>query len=152
MGATAYVTDLLNSTLSAIQAVIPARIMHSSPALIERSFMQSDKSVLIGITGEIPGRLILDGHHATFSNLAQTMYGMALEGDMLDSFVGEIGNMVAGNAVSELSMKGVSVNISPPTVFVGETKITGFEQGIQVPLELRDVGAMNVVLIVESKK
>ncbi len=75
----------------------------------------------------------------------------ALDGEMLKSFVGEIGNMVAGNAASELSDKGLNINISPPTVIVGSTKTAGFEQGIQIPLELKDLGSMNVFLITEGR-
>ena len=35
------------------------------------------------------------------------MFGVALEGDMVESFIGEVGNMVAGNAVSALSDTGL---------------------------------------------
>ncbi|QSO51410.1 chemotaxis protein CheX [Alicyclobacillus curvatus] len=146
------VTHFLNSALNAVSLVIPSEVKRqSAPTLVEGSFIQSDMGVLIGITGELPGRLILDAHTTTFSNVAQLMYGMALEGEMLESFVGEIGNMVAGNAASDLSSKGLQINISPPTVLVGSTKITGFEQGIQIPLEIEGLGPMNVFLIMEGR-
>ena len=147
---TATVTDMLNSTLEAMTTVIPVQVQRNAPSLVEHSFVQPAAGVVIGITGELPGRLILNAHQATFANIAQILYGMALEGDILESFIGEVGNMVAGNAVTELATKGVKVSISPPTVLVGETKITGFTRGILVPLELNDVGPIQVVLIIDE--
>ena len=59
------------------------------------------------------------------------MYGVKLEDSMLESFVGEIGNMVAGNMATRLSENGVRVEISPPTVIVGSTKLTGFTKQLE---------------------
>lgn len=153
MAATATVTDLLNRTLDAVSNVLPMENNRTSgPALIQDAFVQSEMGVLIGITGPCPGRLILNAHVNTFANVAKAMYGMALEGDLLESFVGEIGNMVAGNAISELSKNGVVLNITPPTVMVGHTKLTGFQQGIEIHLDLSDAGELKVLLIIDDQQ
>lgn len=147
------VTDMLNSTLSAVTAVIPSEIKQNRlPSVIEGHYVQPSMGVLVALLGEFPGRLMLIAHPDTFANVGQAMYGITLSGEMLESFVGEMGNMVAGNTVSELSARGMSVNISPPTVLVGEIKLAGFRRGIHVPLDLVDVGELNIVLILDERK
>ena len=152
MGVAATVTDLLNSTLDAVKSVVPVQSnRNSGPSLVEGSFVQSDTGVLIGLAGDLPGRLILNASRTTFTNLGTAMFGVALEGEMVESFVGEVGNMVAGNAVSALSEAGLILNITPPTVLVGETKIAGFQHGIKVSLELENTGELTIILIIDEK-
>ncbi|MFC4767214.1 chemotaxis protein CheC [Effusibacillus consociatus] len=78
------------------------------------------------------------------------MFGMTLEGDMLDSFVGELGNMIGGNMSTNLSQSGVSINITPPTVIVGQTKLSGFNQALRVLASLKNVEDLNLILAIEE--
>ncbi|KPV44347.1 chemotaxis protein CheX [Alicyclobacillus ferrooxydans] len=153
MSTTISENDVLDSALSAVATVIPLSMRpHHKPLLVHGSYVQASMGVLIAVIGELQGRLVLDASAATFSDVAEAMYGVTLEAEMLESFVGEIGNMVAGNAVSTLSNLGITVNISPPTVLVGETKIAGFQRGVHLPLELSNSGEMNVVWMTDERK
>uniref|UniRef100_UPI000A6ED150 chemotaxis protein CheC n=1 Tax=Alicyclobacillus sendaiensis TaxID=192387 RepID=UPI000A6ED150 len=78
--------------------------------------------------------------------------GMELADAMLESFVGEIGNMVAGNMSTRLAENGIHVEISPPTVIVGPTKLTGFVTAAKVPLHLEDIGVIHVILILDESE
>lgn len=64
------------------------------------------------------------------------MFGIALEGDMLESFSGELGNMIAGNLSSNIYQQGINMDITPPTVMVGQTKLYGFHKAVLLPVEL----------------
>ena len=51
--------------------------------------------MLIGITGDVKGLLVLEGNEIVFGGIGEAMFGMPLEGEMLGSFSGELGNMIA---------------------------------------------------------
>lgn len=143
------VTNTLNATIEAVKSVIPLAMTIGKPALMSAP-LDAEMGVLIGITGQIRGRMVLKSQETTFSKLGATMFGMALEGDMLQSFAGELGNMVAGNLSTVLSKNGTQVDITPPTVIVGSTKLYGFEKALRLPIELDGAGEINIVLMLED--
>ena len=144
-------TIVLNSTLSAVEGVINAPMERERPNLIQAPLIQPEMGVLIGLTHGVRGRLILQASRAVFSNLGKVMYGMALEGEMLESFVGELGNMIAGNMSTTASQTGLSIEISPPTVLVGETKMSGFKTALSVPVNFVNAGKLDIVLVIDSE-
>src|SRR5690625_5093047 len=117
------ITDLLNGTSKALDTVIPIQHKLSRPQLIEQSF-QIQFGVLIGITGDIRGKLLLDGEKQTFGNIGETMFGMSIENDMLTSFSGELGNMLAGNLSTNIVDNGITIDITAPTNMEGVTQIS----------------------------
>jgi chemotaxis protein CheX len=152
MGQSSYLTTVLNGTMAAMKAVIPLEIHRGTPCLVEHSVVPNKMCVLVGIVGELSGRLIFEGSTSTFATMGQHMFGAVLEGEMLESFVGELGNMIAGNTARELSNAGVIVNISPPTVLIGSTKITGFDRGVLVPVAIGSESELRVLIVIENEE
>lgn len=144
-------SHVINGTLEAVTTVIPMPLAPQSPALISGPLLQPEMGVLIGITGDIRGRLLLEGKAATFGSIGETMFGMALEGSMLESFTGELGNMIAGNLCTNVAARGIKMDITPPTVLVGQTKLHGFDKALQVPVSIEGTGEFNLILILEEQ-
>lgn len=138
---------LVDSAIESMGEVFMKSIEVSPPISIEQGLLQSDISVLIGIMGDVQGRLIFEGERQTFSRLGESMFGMPLTGDMLHSFVGEMANMIAGNTSTLLSGKGKHVDITPPTVMVGQMEIYGFKSGVSVSAALDQVGTIRIALL-----
>lgn len=145
------VTDLLNCTIKSCEHVISMPSIVSKPSLFTEPNLQSDIGVLVGITGDLSGRLVIEGDYTTFEKLGVNMFGMSLEGEALMSFVGEIGNMIAGNACTSISQKGVQINITPPTVIVGDLKIYGFDRGILIIIEVQDIGLLKIKFLLQRE-
>jgi len=120
------------------------------PSSSQQPFEQSEMGVLIGIVGDMKGRIIIDSTGATFSSISQHMFGMPLEGDMLESFTGELGNMIAGNLCTVVSSDQLEIDITPPTVLVGNTKFYGFQRAIMLPVQLLDIGKMSIILTIDD--
>lgn len=148
----ANVTKVLNGTIQSVKSILPMTIAIDSPALFKDSVLHSSMSVLIGMTGDIKGRLVIDGTPQTFSSIGEFMYGMQLEGEMLESFTGELGNMIAGHLATNASQYELIMDITPPTVLVGDTKLTGFSQAIRVPINLTPTGHLDIILMIEGQK
>jgi chemotaxis protein CheX len=151
MTTTEGVTGLLSSVIESFRQVIPIQSFAQSPNVFKDSVVQSDIGVLVGFTGDIYGRIVIQGESTTFSKLSVSMYGMQLEDEILHSFVGELANMIAGNTSTLISQGGMKIDITPPTVMVGALRLYGFERGISVPLIIDNVGEINVIILLQKQ-
>lgn len=141
-------TILLNGTFSSLETVVPLKQTRMKPQLLEKDF-RIQYGVLIGITGDVRGKMILSGNPQTFSKIGEVMYGMPLEGDMLISFSGELGNMVAGGLSTKIVENGININITSPTMMQGDTTLYGFKQGINVMSSLDSAGDLGICLLLD---
>lgn len=143
-------TRLIEGTLSAVQTVFPVSIMVKNTEVLTTGMLQSEMGVLIGITGQVRGRLFIEAKQEVFAAVGELMFGMPLTGEMLESFVGELGNMIAGNMSTQVSTKGILIDITPPTVLVGQTKISGYDTALSIPAQIQDIGTLQIVLMVDE--
>lgn len=121
----------------AVMSVIPGVIETATKEVIEAA-VEIEMGVIIGFTGEIKGKLILSGMESTFQGISEMMYGMRLEGAMLESFTGELGNMISGNFSNELSKTSVQTDICAPTILNGHSRLSGFNIGVQIHITLQN--------------
>ena len=128
------ITSLLNATLNSIHELVS--IESEKPSMMKAPLLQTDYGVLVGILGDLRGRLFILGESAVFAYAGLTMYGVNLEGDMLESFVGEFGNSVAGHTATRLYNQAIKIDITPPTTMQGKVKLGGFGTAINVPFSL----------------
>lgn len=142
---------LLDSTIEAMKQIITHSMDVSSPNLIKQGFAQSGIAVLIGIVGSVQGRLVFQAEPETFSRLGESMFGMPLEGEMLHSFIGEVANMIAGNTSTILSAKGKHVDITPPTILMGQLEIFGFESGVHIIVQVERIGAIQIAMLFHNR-
>lgn len=139
---------LLNGTNSAIQTVVPIKHEISKPRLLEKS-LHIKFGVLIGIIGDVKGKLVLAGDAAVFGSIGEVMFGMALEGEMLASFSGELGNMLAGSLSTNIVQEGINTDITSPTIIQGDTTLSGYEKALHVTIEFSEIGEMNSYLLLD---
>lgn len=144
-----HMTSVLNGTISAIKSVLPLTMEIKKPTLINQHIEQEAISVLIGMTGDLPGRLILDGSEECMGKIGEAMFGMPLEGEMLESFSAELGNMIAGNLATSLAQSNTIIDITTPTVLVGKARMSGFEQAISLPIQIENIGTLHAIVIAE---
>ena len=151
MTTTKQIQTLLNGTISSLRSVIPISMDFQPPSSSQQPFEQSEMGVLIGIVGDIKGRIIIDSTPATFGSVGAAMFGMPLEGEMLESFTGELGNMIAGNLCTIVGQDGLELDITPPTVMVGNTKLYGFQKLFRLPAEIENIGDITILLTIDDE-
>lgn len=142
------VTKLLNGALTSIKTVIPIDYDFERPRVINQDF-RLFFGVLIGITGDIKGKLVFSGDQTTFGSIGEKMFGMPLEGDMLLSFSGELGNMIAGGISTTIADSGTDINITAPTIMQGNTTLSGYKKALEITVEFANVGKMNTYLLID---
>ncbi|MFA1822265.1 chemotaxis protein CheX [Virgibacillus oceani] len=142
------VTNLLNSTLISLEGVVPIEFKRSAPRLLQQNF-NLNFGVLIGIIGDVKGKMVLSGDLGVFSRIGEAMYGMPLAGEMLFSFSGELGNMIAGGLSSNIAVDGVDINITAPTIMQGNTTLSGFKHGLSVSTTFDHIGNLDLFLLLD---
>lgn len=81
-------------------------------------------SIVMGIIGKYGGRMILDLSDATAKNIAEYMLkSNTLPKDEIINVMGELANIIAGNACSLLNKgnKLLGLRVAPPTIVYGES-------------------------------
>lgn len=98
-------------------------------------------SVIVGFTKQIRGNVVYNMSEDTAKYIASTMMmGMPVENfdEMAQSAISEMSNMLTVNAATNLTAMGLEVDISTPSLSVGEKfqiKISG-EQYLTVEMDL----------------
>jgi len=114
----------------------------------------NSSAVIIGLTGDINGRVIYDMDIQTSLNIAELIIGEKRNSfdEMVKSAVGEFANMVTGRAISILAEKGYKFKISPPTLFTGnKMEISDINiPALVVPIEC-ELGTIIVNLALRKK-
>lgn len=145
-----HIQTILNGTIQSIRSVIPVNLSYKPPTLLSQPYDVMEMAVLIGMVGDLKARIIIDATSQYFSTVGSSMFGMPLEGKMLESFTGELGNMIAGNLCTIASQEGLEIDITPPTVIVGQSNLYGFQHAFSLSIELTDIGLMTVILIIDE--
>lgn len=152
MSTSKHIQTILNGTIHALKSILPMNIDISSPSITTEPFIQQEMGVLIGLVGDLKGRIIIDSSPTTFGAIGSSMFGMPLEGEMLESFTGELGNMIAGNLCTHVGQNNLELDITPPTVMVGNTKLYGFQTAFRLPAKIEDVGNITILLTIDDEE
>lgn len=150
MAISTHFTLVLNGTIESVKSIIPLTVGIDKPSVIQNPYVKTDMGVLIEITGSIKGRIIIGGHKSVFSRIGEIMYGMSLQGEMLDSFTGELGNMIAGNLATTIANKGLEMDITPPTLLIDHIHTNEFDKALSLPIHFTSVGSFTVILMIEQ--
>ncbi|WP_425442080.1 chemotaxis protein CheX [Sediminibacillus massiliensis] len=143
------ITNLLNGTVNSIKNVVPLELSLNKPEL-SGQVLRLEFGVLIGITGDIKGKMVLAGDPSVFGFIGNSMFGMPLEGEMLSSFSGELGNMIAGGLSTNINSEGVKTDITSPTILEGNTTLSGYGKALCLPVTFQEAGSMNIYLLLDS--
>jgi len=119
-----FVNPFLLATQDVFDRMLGLKIEKGKLELKEDLIAGKEANVLISIVGSLLGAVVYSFPKATALEIVKIMSGMEL--DELDVFVtsalGEIGNIISGNAVSYLEKANYQCNIAPPQIILGENK------------------------------
>lgn len=151
--------DMINPFISAAQSVL--RDMAQMATRMGKPYLKNPEYVgrmitmIVGMTGEMRGQVILSLKEEEACQIASQMMGVpvATLNDMAKSAVSELANMILGNAATIFSTKGISVDITPPNLVIGNNlsfSISGTKT-VCVPLNSDD-GSTLIELNIAMKK
>lgn len=121
-------TDILapftNATCNTLKLLLDVdALAEAAGKLKECQDEQCSTDVAIGITGDLSGEVLYRFPTETTLEIIKIMSGM--EFTKIDEFVtsalGEIANIISGNAVTDLSNSDITCDILPPKILEGES-------------------------------
>lgn len=121
----------------------------------EAHFSDNTVVIMIGITGEMKGQVMLAFAEDVACEIASKMCMMPIEqlDDLSLSAICELGNMIMGNAATLYSTNGIGIDITPPTICRGNMHFSSaLAKNICVPLILEDGKAVEINITVKTEQ
>lgn len=151
--------DLINPFLMAATSIMKdicqTDMSIGNPYVKKTEFEDETVAIMIGITGEMKGQVLMAFSYANALNVAsRMMMGMPVTelDDMATSAISELGNMIMGNAATIFSTKGIVIDITPPTVCQGSMTITQtYAQNICVPIQAGDGLSLELDIAIKTE-
>ena len=135
-----YINPFVEAAFNTIKTVLDVDIVRGKLYLKDTSQPVLGVAVLVGLAGDVEGRVIFDMEKETALKIASDMNGEKLTqmDELVKATIVELANMITGTAVTRLEDLGFSFDLTPPVLFSGENMElanTGVEALI-VPVDL----------------
>ncbi len=149
-----FVNPFVTAAAEVLRAEVGTEIKRGTLSLQNSAATTDDVTVLINLVGDVEGTVMFSMSREMALGMVSEMIGepVAELDELAQSGIGELGNVISGQAATRLSQGGLSANISVPTLIVGQgAKISTLDfQRLVVPLETR-LGTMKVHLALRQK-
>lgn len=115
-----YINPFIAAVRDVFKTMLQTEVIVGKPFLKKDARVGGDASAIIGFSGDAAGSVVLCFPLVTGVKAASTFAGseVSASSDDFGDALGELANMVAGQAKSQL--EGLSIKISLPSVIVGD--------------------------------
>ena len=117
-----YVNPFVDAAFNTITTVLGVDLVRGKLYLKDTSQPVLGVAVLVGLAGDVEGRVIFDMEKETALKIASHMNGETLTemDELVKATIMELGNMITATAVTRLQDLGFSFDLTPPVLFSGE--------------------------------
>ncbi len=116
------IQPFIDATIHVLKTMAFTEASASKPYLKNNKIAKGDVSGVIGITGDSIGSLSVSFPEKSILTIVSDMFGenMTIIDDEIKDAVGEITNMISGQARQKLESAGISLDAAIPTVISGQ--------------------------------
>ena len=121
-----YINPFVESAYNVLTEVLQADVERGELYLKSAAMPMLGVATIVGLAGDVEGRVLFDMEFATAINVASAMLAsMDMEGvtelnDMARATITELANMITGQAVTKLHDLGFKFDLTPPAIFSGQ--------------------------------
>lgn len=150
-----YINPFIEASQTVLQQVASIEAKLGKVFLRSSPYKGEAIVIMVGITGKMRGQTIFTMSKQTAFKIASAMMcGMPVEelNEISKSALSELTNMILGNAATLLYNKGIGIEITPPSLLLGENMSISQSkmQTICIPLYLTDTEILEIDLSVEN--
>lgn len=132
-----HINPFLMASVKILKDVCQVDATVGRPCVKSTQFTDDSLVIMIGVTGEMKGQVLINFTNPVACDIASKMTFMPIT--VLDelgvSAVSELGNMILGHAATLFFAKGIEIDITPPTTCHGNVSFnTSYSTNICVPL------------------
>lgn len=131
-----HINVFLMATSKILQDMCGYNPKIGKPSVKNCDFMDDTLVIMIGVTGEMKGQVMLSFEDAVACDIAGKMMMMPVQelDDVSTSAICELGNMIMGNASTVFSVEGIGIDITPPTICKGNVLFKGVAANLSIPV------------------
>ncbi|NLL05564.1 MAG: chemotaxis protein CheX [Clostridiaceae bacterium] len=148
-----YVNSIYKAAKHVFQLLVDIEPQRGDLKVVEDFASNKDANVELGVKGDLKGKILFSFPKNMTLEMVKIMSGMEM--DKIDNFassaLGEIANIIGGNALSLLAQYNYSCDIEPPQIFVGDYKSisVGNEKALLLPL-LTPIGEFDITIFLKE--
>lgn len=151
-----YVTPFVTGAASVVEMILQTAPERGNLSARPQVFTTQQVNVVCGITGQIEGQVIYGMTVQTADKIASIMIGQpVITFDALAaSAIAELGNMISGHSMNQLSSAGYVCDITPPTIIRGSNvRITTLDiPALVIPLKLPGIGDLEINVSLQERR
>lgn len=136
-----HINPFLMAAKKVLQDMCFVEVTIEKPGLKEAAFGSDSWVIIIGVTGEMRGQVLIAMTQDNACSIASKMCMMEVQqiDEFASSALSELGNMIMGNAATVFSSNGIGIDITPPTLSHGEVSFTtSYAKTLCVPMTFPD--------------
>lgn len=118
-----YINPFIKASTEVLQMIAQITFTTGKPYTKLSPFTPSSVLIVVGITGAMQGQAVISMEEDLAKTVAsKMMMGMPVNelDEMSKSAISELGNMIMGNAATLLYNDEIHVDITPPSLMVGD--------------------------------
>lgn len=134
-----HINPFLMAAKKVLQDMCFFEVKINKPVLKPATFEESSWIIVVGITGEMRGQVLIAMTRDDACNIASKMCMTEITeiDDFSASALSELGNMIMGNAATVFSSQGIGIDITPPSLVNGEVSFKNcYAKNLCVPLQI----------------
>ena len=149
-----YINPFVEAAFNILKEVVDSDIKRGELYLKSTSQPVLGVAAIVGLAGDVEGRVLFDMTEPTALGIAGQMNGEELASfdELAKATITELANMITAQAVTKLHDLGFTFDLTPPAIFTGENMEvtdTGVEALI-VPIEL-NYGKLEINVAVRER-
>jgi chemotaxis protein CheX len=117
-----YINPFVEAAYNILKSEVGDDVIRGELYLKSSSTPVLGVAALVGLAGDVEGRVLFDMTKDTAIGVASIMSGEKLDSldDLAKSAIQELANMITGQAVTKLHDLGFKFDLTPPALFTGE--------------------------------
>ena len=149
-----YINPFVESAFNVLKEVLNSEIKRGELYLKSTSQPVLGVATIIGLAGDVEGRVLLDMSMETAINIASEMNMEKLEkfDELGKATITELANMITGQAITKLHELGFKFDLTPPSMLTGNDMVIS-DSGVEaliVPIELT-YGKLEINVAIKEK-
>ncbi|MDR0629324.1 MAG: chemotaxis protein CheX [Treponema sp.] len=152
-----YINPFVEATYNILKEVLGTEVIRGSLYLKSSTMAIQGVAALVGLAGDVEGRVIFDMTRDTALAVAGAMNGgekFTTMDEMAKATIQELANMITGQAVTKLHDLGFKFDLTPPALFTGDNMEVSNNLKVEaliVPMELGPCGKIEVNVVIRER-
>jgi chemotaxis protein CheX len=117
-----YINPFVESAFNVLKEVLNTEVKRGELYLKSTSTPVLGVAAIVGLAGDVEGRVLFDMSRNTALDVASVMNGETLPSfdDLAKATITELANMITAQAVTKLHDLGFQFDLTPPAIFTGD--------------------------------